>query len=71
MKFILIVLLSTRGGFSLNTWQQPGIAMASFDDRPACEAAISKLQEMERQTRLEGARLVAACVPAASEERKQ
>ena len=68
MKFILIVLLSAQGGASFNIWDQPGIAMATFDDRPACEAAIVELQKMERKTMLARTRLAATCVPAASEK---
>lgn len=71
MKFILIVLLSAKAGSGLNMWDQPAMTTATFDDRPACEAAAAAMKSWERDRRLEYVVIRTQCVPAASEEKKQ
>ena len=66
MKFVLILLMSAHGGSGLNSWQQPAITTATFDDRPACEAAADAVRKMERQANLRFMSVAAACLPTGS-----
>lgn len=65
-KYVLIVLLSSTGGWSLNRWEQPAMATAVFDDRAACTAAMTSMKTWEKDRRLDNVTIRAICVPQAT-----
>ena len=69
MKFVLIVVMSAFGGSGLNTWEQPALAMATFDDKQSCENAANVAQHLHRDTGLRFVRVSTACVPISTQHK--